>query len=59
MTAKHISPPTEESRVLLDTLKTAVKEELEKKRRLGQYAVVWKNGKPVRVEADSAVISKQ
>ena len=45
--------PSKESQVMLDTLKTAVAHALEKKRRLGQYAVVWKNGKPVRIEADS------
>ncbi len=45
--------PSKESQVMLDTLKTAVAHALEKKRRLGQYAVVWKNGKPVRIGADS------
>ncbi|PJA33531.1 MAG: hypothetical protein CO187_01210 [Zetaproteobacteria bacterium CG_4_9_14_3_um_filter_53_7] len=44
--------PSEESRILLDTLKTAVTQALEKKRRLGQYAVIWKNGKPDRLGAD-------
>jgi len=47
------SEPSKESQVMLDSLKTAVDHALEKKRRLGQYAVVWKNGKPVRVGADS------
>jgi len=46
--------PSEESRVLLDSLKTAVVHALEKKRRLGQYAVVWKDGKPVRVGIDAS-----
>jgi len=41
--------PSEEGRVLLDTLKTAVAHALERKRRLGQYAVIWKNGKPGRL----------
>ncbi|MDX8389066.1 MAG: hypothetical protein R8M38_01110 [Mariprofundaceae bacterium] len=45
--------PSQESRILLDTLKTAVAHALEKKRRLGQYAIIWKNGKPVRVGSDS------
>ncbi len=44
---------SEESRILLDTLKTAVDHALEKKRRLGQYAVIWKNGKPVRIGSDA------
>lgn len=45
--------PSKKSQVMLDTLKTAVAHALEKKRRLGQYAVVWKDGKPVRIGADS------
>jgi len=48
--------PSEEGRVMLDTLKQAVSHALEKKRRLGQYAVIWKEGKPVRLgdESDSS-----
>ncbi len=49
--------PSRESQVMLDTLKTAVAHALEKKRRLGQYAVIWKNGKPVRVGSDSIGVS--
>ncbi|PHS24961.1 MAG: hypothetical protein COA83_06760 [Methylophaga sp.] len=49
--------PSQKSQVMLDTLKTAVAHALEKKRRLGQYAVVWKNGKPVRIGADSIGIN--
>jgi len=45
--------PSKESQVMLDTLKTAVAHALEKKRRLGQYAIVWKHGKPLRLDADS------
>ena len=32
---------------MLESLKTAVAKALEKKKRLGQYAVVWSNNKPV------------
>jgi len=45
--------PSEKSQILLAMLKTAVANALEKKRRLGQYAVIWGNGKPVRVDAYS------
>ena len=45
--------PSEEGQVMLDSLKTAVAHALEKKRRLGQYAVVWKNGRPVRIGGDA------
>jgi hypothetical protein len=31
----------------LEALRKAVAQTLERKKRLGQYAVVWKNGKPV------------
>jgi len=41
---------------MLEALKTAVAHALEKKRRLGQYAIVWKNGKPVRIEADAICV---
>jgi len=44
--------PSKACLIMLDSLKTAVANALEKKRRLGQYAVVWKNGKPVRVGFD-------
>jgi hypothetical protein len=36
----------------LDILRLAVAEALERKRRLGQYAVIWRDGKVVRVEPD-------
>jgi len=39
--------------MMLDALKTAVAHALEKKCRLGQYAVIWKNGKPVKVSFDA------
>lgn len=39
--------PSKEGQVLLETLQKAVNQTLEKKRRLGQYAVTWEDGKPV------------
>ena len=39
-----INTPSEESQILLSTLKDAVYHALEKKKMLRQYAVVWKNG---------------
>ena len=38
---------------VLDTLKQAVAEALERKRRLGQYAVVWRNGRAVCIGPDA------
>ena len=37
---------------MLQTLKLAVRKTLDRKRRLGQYAVVWKDGKVVFTEGD-------
>lgn len=39
--------------VALDTLKRAVAEALERKRRLGQYAVVWRKGHAVCIGPDA------
>lgn len=46
--------PNEEvhdSRELL-ALRRAVAKALDRKRRLGQYAIVWRDGRPVRLEAE-------
>ncbi len=39
--------PSPESLKILETLRLAVNKALDRKKRLGQYAVVWKDGKPV------------
>ena len=39
--------------VVLDALKRAVAEALERKRRLGQYAVIWRDGKAMCVGPDA------
>lgn len=39
--------------VALDTLKRAVAEALERKRRLGQYAVVWRKGHAMCIGPDA------
>ena len=38
---------------VLDILKRAVAEALERKRKLGQYAVVWREGRAVCIGADA------
>ncbi|MDX8408611.1 MAG: hypothetical protein R8J84_01005 [Mariprofundales bacterium] len=53
MNTIHKTTPSKESLIILDALKTAVKNALERKRRLGQYAVIWKNGKPVCLGEDA------
>ena len=42
----------EQSEQVTRALKSAVSDALDRKRRLGQYAVVYKNGKPVRISGD-------
>lgn len=37
----------------LDALRSAVTEALERKRRLGQYAVIWRDGRVVRIEPET------
>lgn len=44
-----------EARLALRSLRKAVREAIERKRRLGQYAVVWRRGRPVRLEGDDLV----
>jgi hypothetical protein len=39
--------PSPESIAMLQVLRDAVAEALEKKRRLGQYAVIWQDDRPV------------
>jgi len=44
---------------VLDALRRAVAEALERKRRLGQYAVIWRDGKVVRIEPDDDASSRR
>jgi len=41
-----MSNADQEDLKMLNVLREAVAEALERKRRLGQYAVVWRNGEP-------------
>jgi hypothetical protein len=41
------------SQEMLQVMQQAVAEALDKKQRLGQYAVVWKDGAPVKVGGES------
>lgn len=56
MNTKHKTTPSLEGQQQLETLRQAVGKTLEKKRRLGQYAVIWEDGKPV-VSGEDAPIS--
>lgn len=42
-----------DGQVALETLQKAVRQALEKKKKLGQYAVIWHDGKPVMTGDDA------
>jgi|GEM_PF-1110428 len=46
MIVSQQSTPSQEAQLALDALQRAVKNALDKKKRLGQYAVIWQDGKP-------------
>ncbi|UJP02040.1 MAG: hypothetical protein LZF85_09635 [Nitrosomonas sp.] len=50
--------PSKESQIILDSLRKAVTLALEKKRRLGQYAVVWRDDKAVMIDEDAPKASE-
>ena len=49
-TAAPIDPDTQ---AMLDSLRLAVRKELERKRRLGHYAVLWQDNAPLLVGEDA------
>lgn len=53
MNTKRKNTPSAEGQRQMETLRHAVGKTLEKKRRLGQYAVTWKDGKPVVAGEDA------
>lgn len=53
MKTSQKTTPSEEGKIRLKSLQNAVTETLERKRRLGQYAVIWQNGKPVVTGEDT------
>lgn len=49
-------PPTQpspEAQAILESLQAAVTKCLERKQKLGQYAVIWHNGRPLLTGADA------
>lgn len=47
--------PSPETQAMLDCLRLAVTKTLDRKRRLGQYAVLWSGGAPIAVGEDAPV----
>lgn len=56
LTSKSSSP---QSQAMLRTLQEAVSKNLEKKRRLGQYAVTWQDGRPLLTGGDKPEVVPQ
>jgi hypothetical protein len=52
MIATFEDTPSEKSLRILESLKKVVAETLERKRKLGQYAVIWDGQKPVQSGPD-------
>jgi len=50
--------PSKEGRELLEGLRQSVANALERKRRLGQYAVTWQDGKPLARGDDAPLLNK-
>ena len=47
------APPSAQSQAMLQALQAAVAKSLERKQKLGQYAVIWQNGQPLQTGADA------
>mgnify|MGYP001248371529 CR=1 FL=1 len=58
MNARRKGIPSEEGLRLLEILRQSVGKALEKKRRLGHYSVVWKDGKPLLMGDDLNAVKK-
>ena len=52
MNATIKQQPSSQAQIVLETLKRAVAKTLERKRLLGQYAVVWRDGKAIKMGED-------
>ena len=50
-----MNTPSQDTQKMLNVMRKAVEKALERKKRLGQYAVVWQNGKPVLIGKDSSL----
>ena len=50
---------SQQARETLDILRVAVAEELERKKRLGHYAVIWQNGQSVLIGAENDPVLAQ
>lgn len=47
------TPPSPQAQAMLKALRDAVSKNLERKKKLGQYAVTWQDGRPVQAGEDA------
>lgn len=59
MVTKKTVPAEEQAKKAEQALREAVHEELKRKSKLGQYAVIYKDGRPLRVPASELINSGQ
>jgi D-aminopeptidase len=52
-TTQSTAPISPSTQAMLDSLRLAVSKALERKRRLGQYAVVWQDNAPLFIGEDA------
>ncbi len=50
------APPSPQAQSMLKALQSAVTKSLERKQKLGQYAVTWQNGAPALVGEDAPAL---
>lgn len=48
-----MNTPSQDTQQMLDVMRKAVEKALDRKKRLGQYAVIWQDDKPVLVGEDA------
>jgi len=48
-----MNTPSQDTQKMLDVMRKAVEKALDRKKRLGQYAVIWQDGKPVLIGEDA------
>lgn len=51
-------PASPQALAMLNALRSAVEKALGRKRRLGQYAVIWQNDRPIKTAGDVQVPKK-
>lgn len=59
ITLQFDATPSPEGAATLQSLRAAVAQALERKRRLGQYAVVWQDGHAVELTPDDHLHTRQ